>query len=113
MKKLYTRALALFLALLFILTTSFTAFAATEAKTTKNYGNRDTVCTSLSDQAEDYYADNNALYSELDDLSHWQKQMAASTRRCPLVFLTCCLSDRTLGPPLRNAIYLLLGSRQN
>ena len=69
MKKLYTRALALFLALLFILTTSFTAFAATEAKTTKNYGNRDTVCTSLSDQAEDYYADNNALYSELDDLS--------------------------------------------
>ena len=52
--------------------------------------------------------------SELDDLSHWQKKkMAASTWRCPLVFLTCCLSDRTPGPPLRIAIHLLLGSRQN
>ena len=69
MKKLSTRALALFLALLFIFTASITAFAATGTAVTKNYGNRTTVCTSLSDQAEDYYADNSVLYTYLDDLS--------------------------------------------
>ena len=32
--------------------------------------------------------------SDLDDLSLWQRNVA-STWRCPLVFWTCCLSDRT------------------
>ena len=69
MKKFSTRALALFLALLFILTASVTAFAATASAPTKNYGNRDTVCNALSSQAVAYYQNNGALYSDLDDLS--------------------------------------------